>query len=87
VGSLATPGGPGTLKNRIVGTLAEKHLKGKTGSMNNVSTLAGYITTRDNETLCFALMLNNFTVPDALARTLQDVVCMRLASFSRKTER
>lgn len=87
VGSLATPGGPGTLRNRIVGTLAEKHLKAKTGSMNNVSTLAGYVTTRDNETLCFALMLNNFTVPDALARTLQDVVCMRLASFSRKTDR
>lgn len=85
--SLAVPGAPGTLKNRVVGTLAEKHLKAKTGSMNNVSNIAGYVTTRDNETLCFAIMLNNYTVPDALARSLQDVVCMRLASFTRKAEK
>jgi D-alanyl-D-alanine carboxypeptidase/D-alanyl-D-alanine-endopeptidase (penicillin-binding protein 4) len=71
----------------VVGTLAEKHLKAKTGSMNNVSNIAGYVTTRDNETLCFAIMLNNYTVPDALARSLQDVVCMRLASFTRKAEK
>lgn len=85
--SLAVPGLPGTMKNRVVGTLAEKHLKAKTGSMNTVSNIAGYVSTRDNETLCFAIMLNNYTVPDALARSLQDVVCMRLASFTRKTDK
>ena len=82
--SLALPGEAGTMRNRTVGTLAEKKLKAKTGSMNNVSTLAGYVTTRDGETLCFAIMINNFSSPEALARNLQDLICMRLASFSRK---
>ncbi len=83
--SLAIPGEAGTMRNRTVGTLAEKKLRAKTGSMNNVSTLAGYVTTRDGETLCFAIMMNNFTVPEALARNLQDLICMRLASFSRRS--
>ncbi len=83
--SLAIPGESGTMRNRTVGTLAEKKLRAKTGSLNNVNTLAGYVTTRDGETLCFAIMINNFTVPEALARNLQDLICMRLATFSRKS--
>lgn len=83
--SLPVPGEPGTLRSRTVGTLAEKRLKAKTGTMNNVSTLAGYVTTRDGETLCFAIMMSNFTVPEAVARNLQDLICMRLASFSRRS--
>ncbi len=82
--SLAVPGEPGTLRNRAIGTLAEKRIKAKTGSMNGVCTMAGYATTRDNETLCFSVMINNFTVPESVARNLQDLICMRLASFSRK---
>jgi PBP4 family serine-type D-alanyl-D-alanine carboxypeptidase len=83
--SLALPGEAGTMRTRTMGTLAEKKLKAKTGSMNNVSTLAGYVTTRDGEILCFAIMINNFTSPEALARNLQDLICMRLASFSRRS--
>ena len=83
--SLAVPGENGTMHTRTLGTLAEKKLRAKTGTMNNVCTLAGYVTTRDGETLCFSIMINNFTSPDALARNLQDLICMRLASFSRKS--
>ena len=82
--SLAVPGEQGTMRTRTVGTLAEKKLRAKTGSMNSVCTLAGYVTTRDGETLCFAIMINNFSAPENLARNLQDLICMRLASFSRK---
>ncbi len=83
--SLAQPGEEGTMRTRTIGTLAEKKLKAKTGSLTNVSTLAGYVTTRDGETLSFAIMINNFTVPETLARNLQDLICMRLASFSRRS--
>ncbi len=83
--SLAVPGESGTMRNRTVGTLAEKRVKAKTGSLNNVCTLAGYVSSRDGETLCFAIMINNFTAPEALARNLQDLICMRLATFSRKS--
>lgn len=82
--SLASPGQPGTLRRRMIGSRAEHAVQAKTGSMNNVSTLAGYVSTRDGETLAFAIMMGNFIAPPSMAQNLQDLVCMRLASFSRK---
>lgn len=82
--SLATPNDDGTLKRRFSGTLAEKNLFAKTGSMNNVSSLAGYLYTRDKEVLTYTIMCNNFTSPQNIIRNLQDLICMRLTSFSRK---
>jgi PBP4 family serine-type D-alanyl-D-alanine carboxypeptidase len=82
--SLAKPGQPGTLNNRMLKSLAQFNVTAKTGSMNNVSCLAGYITTRDGEQLAFSIMINGFTVPDGFIRNIQDMICMRLASFTRK---
>ncbi|MFZ9815173.1 MAG: D-alanyl-D-alanine carboxypeptidase/D-alanyl-D-alanine endopeptidase [Candidatus Kapaibacteriota bacterium] len=82
--SLARPGQTGTLKNRMLKSLAQQQVIAKTGSMNNVSCLSGYVTTRDGEQLAFSMMMNGFTVPDGIIRNLQDMICMRLASFSRK---
>lgn len=81
--SLAKPGEPGTLKRRMNRSKAEKNVVGKTGSMNNVSAICGYVTTSDNETFAFAIMMQNFTVPTSLASNLQDLILMRLSSFSR----
>jgi len=81
--SLARPGENGTLSRRMRRSRAEYNVFAKTGSMNSVSTLAGFVNTRDNETLAFTIMIQNFTVPQSLARNLQDLICMRLASFSR----
>lgn len=82
--SLAKPGGNGTLKRRMRHTLAEKNVRAKTGTMNNVSTICGFVTTRDKEELAFSIMMNNQTVPTNLSQNLQDLILMRLASFSRK---
>lgn len=82
--SLAAPGEDGTLKRRLTGTRVQGALRAKTGSMNNVSTLAGYIETRDNEPLAFAIMINGFTGPASSAQALQDVICMRLAALTKK---
>ena len=85
INSLARPGEAGTLKSRMTKSLAEKNVFAKTGSMNSISTISGYVKTRDAETLAFSIMINNYTVPQSLAHNLQDLICMRLASFSRKT--
>lgn len=82
--SLAKPGMPGTLNNRMLKSLAQQHVIAKTGSMNNVSCLSGYITTRDEENLAFSIMINGFTAPDGIIRNIQDMICMRLSSFTRK---
>lgn len=84
INSLASPSQPGTLATRMQGTRAEQNLQAKTGSMGHVCALSGYVTSRDKEPLAFSLILNNFTVPQSLARNLQDLFVMRLASFQRK---
>lgn len=84
MGSLAVPGQPGTLASRMKGSRAEQNVFAKSGSMENVCSLSGYVFSRDKEPLAFSIILNNFTVPQSLARNLQDLFIMRLASFSRK---
>lgn len=55
---LSNAGVDGTLKNRMKRTRAENNVKAKTGTLRNVSALAGYVHTLDNENLAFAVFLN-----------------------------
>ncbi|MDX9791539.1 MAG: D-alanyl-D-alanine carboxypeptidase/D-alanyl-D-alanine-endopeptidase [Candidatus Kapabacteria bacterium] len=48
----------GTLKKRFKSTAAESNLRGKTGTLRNVSALAGYVDTMDGEELAFAFVFN-----------------------------
>ncbi len=82
--SLASPTERSTLFGRMKNSLAERAVRAKTGSLNGVSALSGYVTSRDQEPIAFALVFNNFTVPQSDIRSIQDFFCMRLASFSRK---
>lgn len=82
--SLSIPNEEGTLKRRFINTLAEKNIYAKTGSMNNVNSLVGFISTRDKELLSFVIFVNNFNTPQNIIKNIQDLICMRLASFSRK---
>lgn len=77
---LSVAGVDGTLRGRMKGTPAAANLHGKTGTLNNVSTLTGYVTTRDGEPLAFAFMMNGPGVGGF--RAIQDRLGVRLASFS-----
>jgi serine-type D-Ala-D-Ala carboxypeptidase/endopeptidase (penicillin-binding protein 4) len=79
----AIAGRDGTLASRMKGTPAEGNAIGKTGSMSNVRTLAGYVKTADGEPLAFAMMANNFEGPAAAVTATIDRLVARLASFSR----
>ncbi|MCX6155740.1 MAG: D-alanyl-D-alanine carboxypeptidase/D-alanyl-D-alanine-endopeptidase [Candidatus Kapabacteria bacterium] len=81
--SLAEPGKKGTLNYRLTSSRAEKFIKAKTGTMNNISNISGFVYAKNNEVLAFSIMMNNFTVPLSAAINLQDLLCMRLASFKR----
>ncbi|MBX3043367.1 MAG: D-alanyl-D-alanine carboxypeptidase/D-alanyl-D-alanine-endopeptidase [Candidatus Kapabacteria bacterium] len=81
--SLAKPGDPGTLKRRMTRSKAEKSVLAKTGSMNNVSAICGYVTSGDGEIFSFSIMMQNFTVPITMATNLQDLILMRLSGFYR----
>jgi D-alanyl-D-alanine carboxypeptidase/D-alanyl-D-alanine-endopeptidase (penicillin-binding protein 4) len=65
-------------------TPAAGNVRAKTGTMSNVRSLAGYVTTRDGETLAFVTIVNNFEGPGAAANQALDAIAVLLASFSRR---
>ena len=82
--ALAIAGVDGTLNNRMKGTPAEGNVRAKSGTMSNIRSLAGYVTTRDGERVAFAIMVNNFEGTGAQAIQAIDSMAVRLASFSRR---
>lgn len=69
--SLPKAGRQGTLADRMRNTPAEKRCRAKTGTLNGVSTLSGYCTTRTGARLiAFSILMNGVDV--TRARMLQD---------------
>jgi D-alanyl-D-alanine carboxypeptidase/D-alanyl-D-alanine-endopeptidase (penicillin-binding protein 4) len=77
-------GRDGTLADRMRGTAAEANVRAKTGTMSNIRTLAGYVRTRDDEALAFAIMADNFEGVGSAAVQAIDSIAVRLAEFSRR---
>lgn len=82
--SLPIAGVDGTLSARMKGTLAERNLRAKTGSISGVSSLSGYVKTLDGETLAFSILMQNFIDSSRSYRDAQDRIGAILAGFSRK---
>jgi D-alanyl-D-alanine carboxypeptidase/D-alanyl-D-alanine-endopeptidase (penicillin-binding protein 4) len=81
--ALPVAGVDGSLEIRMRGTVAERNVRAKTGTMSNIRSLAGYVTTRDGERLAFVILVNNFEGTGAEAIRAIDAVAVRLASFTR----
>jgi len=81
---LPIAGVDGSLATRMKGTPAEANVHAKTGTMSNIRSLVGYVTTRDGEHLAFVAMVNNFEGTGAQANDALDRIAVRLASFSRR---
>jgi D-alanyl-D-alanine carboxypeptidase len=82
MGSMSIAGEDGTLRKRMRETAAEKNIKAKTGTLNNVSALAGYVRTADGELLSFAVISNGPSV--GLYKQIENQVGATLAGFSGK---
>ena len=81
--ALPLAGIDGSLESRMKGTTADRNLRAKTGTMSNIRSLAGYVTSHDGEHLAFVIMVNNFEGPGAAAVQAIDAIAVRLATFSR----
>jgi D-alanyl-D-alanine carboxypeptidase/D-alanyl-D-alanine-endopeptidase (penicillin-binding protein 4) len=84
ISGLPLAGVDGSLANRMKGTPAENNLRAKTGTMSNIRSLAGYLTTRDGEHLAIVVIVNNYEGSGADANESIDNMAVRLASFSRR---
>ena len=78
-GSLAVAGRTGTLETRMRGTVAQDRCRAKTGTLRDVSALAGYCTTTSGSSVAFAFLMN-YVNPYG-ARLLQDRMAIALARY------
>ena len=75
--SLPVAGEDGSLRKRMRGTSAAGNVAAKTGTVEGVSTLAGYATAPDGHLLCFAIM-NQGLRHTSTGRNFQNRVCVAL---------
>lgn len=78
--SFAVTGESGTLRGRLTDTVAERRVRGKTGSLADVRTLSGHVLGPDGARYHFAVLGNDLgPETDAAVRSLQDEVMLALA--------
>jgi D-alanyl-D-alanine carboxypeptidase/D-alanyl-D-alanine-endopeptidase (penicillin-binding protein 4) len=78
---LAVAGRTGTLALRFKGNPAEGRLRAKTGTLNNVVGLVGFVAAADDRTLEFALLANDLPDKTESGRVLQERVGGILAQY------
>lgn len=77
--SLPISGEDGTLKNRMRSSVTRGKVRAKTGTVDGVSTLAGYCTAPNGHRLCFSIM-NQGVMHSRNGRNFQDRVCTILCT-------
>ncbi|GBU13239.1 D-alanyl-D-alanine carboxypeptidase, penicillin-binding protein 4 [Enterobacterales bacterium] len=70
----------GTLRNRMVNTPATGRAYAKTGSLTGVSSISGYVDSATGRPLVFSMISNNYLVPGAQVKALEDKMVVTLAS-------
>lgn len=81
--SLPIGGGDGSLAARMTAEEVRDRARAKTGTLQGISSLSGYLVTRDNETVAFSIMMNGYIGDSSPYRGLQDDIVSVLTSFSR----
>ncbi len=77
--ALPSAGQDGTLKKRMTGEFTRGNVKAKTGTLEDVSSLCGYLTAANGHRLCFAI-INQGVVRSSTGKRFQDRVCSALAA-------
>jgi D-alanyl-D-alanine carboxypeptidase/D-alanyl-D-alanine-endopeptidase (penicillin-binding protein 4) len=81
--TLAIAGFDGSIRRRMIGTPAMQNVRAKTGTLRNVSSLSGYVSTMDAEPLVFSFISNGPAVSSYKAA--EDAAAITLASFTWKS--
>jgi serine-type D-Ala-D-Ala carboxypeptidase/endopeptidase (penicillin-binding protein 4) len=78
--SLSVAGADGTLAQRMAGTVAERYVRAKTGTLLNVSCLSGIAGAPGQKPVVFSILMNDVQSPYE-ARLIQDRAAELLVSY------
>lgn len=82
--SLPISGTDGTLIHRMGHSDLKGKVRAKTGVMTGISSLSGYLTTKDGELIAFSILQNGFAGKAVEYKTqIEDEICALLVNFSR----
>ncbi len=79
--SLSIAGVDGTLRHRLNATFAENNFHGKTGTLNGVSSLSGYLTTKHHDDLILSIFFDFKKGSENYYRNIQDDIVKILADW------
>ena len=79
--SLSIAGVDGTLRNRLIGTSAENNLHGKTGTLDGISSLSGYLTTAKGDDLIISMIMEFDKKGNKFHHSIQDKIVKILADW------
>ncbi len=77
--SLAISGIDGTLKDRPVNKFIKGNFHGKTGTLNGVTALSGYLTSRKNNTYIISIIMEFNSKGSRFHKNLEDQILLELA--------
>jgi D-alanyl-D-alanine carboxypeptidase/D-alanyl-D-alanine-endopeptidase (penicillin-binding protein 4) len=80
--ALPIGGVDGTIRERMRGSLAAGNVRAKTGTLDRVRSLSGYVTTADGHVLLFSMLANNHPVPTREVERVQDALLAYLAGMT-----
>lgn len=76
--SLPIAGIDGTLSSRMKSSRAYQNVRAKTGTINGVSTLAGYLTASNGHELAFSIMVGDLSA-SSIGKGIEDEICIEMA--------
>jgi D-alanyl-D-alanine carboxypeptidase/D-alanyl-D-alanine-endopeptidase (penicillin-binding protein 4) len=76
--SLPVAGVDGTLRHRLIGTVAQGNVRAKTGTLTAASALSGYFSGASGKQYAFSLLMNNYPGTASEVRSIQDKLLVEL---------
>jgi len=81
VSTMSIAGVDGTTRGRMIGTPAQYNARSKTGTLNGVTALAGYVSTQDGQLASYFITMQNFGRGAANYKGMQNLIVQKLAGF------